>query len=202
MRIDISGHQIDVGNALSEHIRTRMEGEVAKYFDQAIEGGVVVSRKGHVFHVDASVHAGAGIMMRAAGSADEPYAAADQAIDRIAKRLRRYKRRLKDHHKAMTTAAQADAQYYVVAAEPENEELDGHDGEGAGAHPVIIAEQPTRILTMTPSAAVMALDLSDNPAFVFFNAAHGGINVVYRRSDGNVGWIDPQGAGSTGSSRS
>ena len=192
MRIEISGHQIDVGNALSEHIRTRMEGEVAKYFDQAIEGNVVVSRKGHVFHVDASVHAGAGIMMRAAGSADEAYAAADQAVDRIAKRLRRYKRRLKDHHKVMSSAAQAEAQYYVVAAEADDNDMDGQEAD-VGAHPVIIAEQPTRILTMTPSAAVMALDLSDNPAYVFFNAAHGGINVVYRRSDGNVGWIDPQG---------
>jgi ribosomal subunit interface protein len=191
MRIEISGLHIDVGDALTGHIRARMEGEVAKYFDRAIECGVVVSRRGHVFQVDASVHAGAGIVMRAAGSADEPYAAADQAIDRIAKRLRRYKSRLRDHHKQNGSAAEAPAQYYVIAAEADHDVGEDHD-EPAGSHPVIIAEEPTRILTMTPSAAVMALDLSEQPAVVFFNAAHGAINVVYRRSDGNVGWIDPQ----------
>lgn len=200
MRIEISGHHIDVGDALSGHIRVRMEGEVAKYFDRAIEGSVVLSRKGHAYQVDASVHAGAGIMMRAAGSADEPYAAADQAIDRIAKRLRRYKRRLKDHHKDNETTAQSMAQYYVVAAESEEDVGDDHD-EPVGHHPVIIAEEPARILTMTPSAAVMALDLSEQPAYVFFNAAHGAINVVYRRSDGNIGWVDPQVTGKQNSSK-
>lgn len=189
MRLDVTGHKLDVGDALSAHIRERMEGEVGKYFDRAIEASVVVSRHSHEFQVDASVHAGAGIVMRATGAAGEAYAAADQAIDRIAKRLRRYKRRLKDHHK-QNSGLEAVAQYYVVAAETD-EAGDGHD-EPAGSHPLVIAEEPTRILTMTPSAAVMALDLSEKPAVVFFNAAHGAINVVYRRSDGNVGWIDPQ----------
>jgi ribosomal subunit interface protein len=191
MRIDISGHNLDVGEALSAHIRGRIETEVAKYFDRAIEANVVVSRHAHAFQVDASVHAGAGIVMRASGLADEAYAAADQAIDRIAKRLRRYKRRLKDHHKQNDGGPETVAQSYVVAAGGDGEEGDEHD-EPAGIHPLIIAEEPTRILTMTPSAAVMALDLSDQPALVFINAAHGGLNVVYRRSDGNVGWIDPQ----------
>ena len=198
MRIAVSGHHIDVGDALSTHIRARMEGEVAKYFDRAIEGAVMLSRRGHAYQVETSVHAGAGIVMRAAGSADEPYAAADQAIDRIAKRLRRYKRRLKDHHKQNDGGVEATAQYYIVAAETDDEIGEDHD-EPAGSHPVIIAEEPTRILTMTPSAAVMALDLSQQPALVFFNAAHGAINVVYRRSDGNVGWIDPQTRAQTGS---
>ena len=196
MRIDISGHKLDVGDALSDHIRARMEGEVAKYFDRAIEGGVVISRQGHNFQVDASVHAGTGIMMRAAATASEPYAAADQAIDRIAKRLRRYKRRIRDHHKLNDSAAHVMAQHYVLAAEPD----DGADEveEPAGNHPVIIAEEPARILTMTPSAAVMALDLSEQPAYVFFNAANGALNVVFRRSDGNVGWIDPDGLDRSG----
>jgi ribosomal subunit interface protein len=192
MRIDISGLKIDVGDALSDHIRARMEGEVAKYFDKAIEGGVVVSRQGHNFQVDASVHAGSGIVMRAAATASEPYVAADQAIDRIAKRLRRYKRRLRDHHKMNSeSAAHVMAQHYVLAAEPDGGEDEVE--EPAGGSPVIIAEEPARILTMTPSAAVMALDLSERPAYVFFNAANGALNVVYRRGDGNVGWIDPDG---------
>ena len=193
MRIDISGHQIDVGDALSDHVRARIEGEVAKYFDQAIEGSVVISRTGHQFKVDASVHAGPGIVMHATATADEPYAAADQAVDRIAKRLRRYKRRLKDHHKSVDSAAQRTAQYYVVAAEPDDAATDDHE-EPAGSHPVVIAEEPAQILTMTPSAAVMALELSEKPALVFFNAANGAINVVYRRGDGNVGWIDSHNA--------
>lgn len=191
MRIDISGLKIDVGDALSDHIRARMEGEVAKYFDRAIEGSVVISRQGHNFQVDASVHAGPGIVMRATAATDEPYAAADQAIDRIAKRLRRYKARLRDHHKLDDTAAHVMAQHYVVAAEPD-EDWEERE-EPTGTHPVIIAEEPARVLAMTPSAAVMALDLSDQPAYVFFNAANGVLNVVYRRSDGNVGWIDPDG---------
>ncbi|MEZ5667402.1 MAG: ribosome-associated translation inhibitor RaiA [Alphaproteobacteria bacterium] len=193
MRIDISGHQIDVGEALSGHIRARIETEVAKYFDQAIESSVVVSRRGHEFHVDAAVHASAGITMRAAGAAEEAYAAADQAVDRIAKRLRRYKRRLKDHHKAAEANSHRVAQYYIVAAETEAD-ADADAEEPAGHHPVIIAEEPAKIMTMTPSAAVMALDLSEKPALVFFNAANGTLNVVYRRSDGNVGWIDPHSA--------
>ena len=193
MRIDISGHQIDVGDALSDHIRNRMDGEVAKYFEHAIEGSVVISRSGHQYKVDAAVHAGPGIVMHAAASADEPYAASDQAVDRIAKRLRRYKRRLKDHHKVVNQAFDRTAQHYVVAAEPDDEPGDDHD-EPAGANPVVIAEEPAKILTMTPSAAVMALDLSEKPALIFFNAANGAINVVYRRSDGNVGWVDSHGA--------
>ncbi|MGF1624088.1 MAG: ribosome hibernation-promoting factor, HPF/YfiA family [Alphaproteobacteria bacterium] len=199
MRIEVSGHHIDVGDALGAHIRARMEAEVAKYFDRAIEGAVLVSRSGHGYQVESSVHAGAGIVMRAAATADEPYAAADQAIDRIAKRLRRYKRRLKDHHKQNGGGVEAAAQSYVVAAEADDDVGEDHD-EPAGHHPVVIAEEPTRILTMTPSAAVMALDLSEQPAVVFINAAHGAINVVYRRSDGNVGWIDPQIPGRTGGS--
>jgi len=175
-----------VGDALRGHAKSRLVDTVAKYFDNALDSNIVFSRDGNDFRADISVHAGRGMVMQGRSSANDAYAAFDGALDRIAKQLRRYKKRIRDHHKG---AAAGDeiiaAQYAVIASEPDGETVPEDD------HPAIIAEMAHEIATLTVGEAVMRLDLADSPALMFRNRAHGGLNVVYRRADGNVGWIDP-----------
>lgn len=191
MQVSITGKQLDIGDALRSHVEDRLSDAVAKYFDHAIESAVVLSRegKGKLVRADISVHVGRGITVQGHGETEDAYGAFDVATDHIAKRLRRYKRRLRDHRKraSLAQASVLHAQQYVLS--------DGDDDaeEAAAAQPVVIAEMTTAIETMTVGEAVMRMDLADTPALVFQNSAHGGINVVYRRNDGNVGWIDPQG---------
>jgi ribosomal subunit interface protein len=203
MQLSVTGKQIDVGSALRLHIEKSLESAVAKYFDNAIEGAVVLAREGRLFRADISVHIGRGIMAQGHGEASEAYAAFDTAADRIAKRLRRYKRRLRNHHKNRVNAPETllASQYILAPEEDEDEDEDEDEGEGEGegedgdaCHPVIVAEMSTEIITMTVGEAVMRMDLAELPVMMFRNSAHGGFNLVYRRPDGNVGWIDPQGS--------
>jgi ribosomal subunit interface protein len=190
MQIKISGHQLDVGDSLRAHINDSLEATVEKYFGQAIDASVVLSRERFTVRADVSIHIGRDIYVRAHESADDAYAAFDVAAAHLGKRLRRHKRRLRDHHAARESAESARAQQYILAPyEPVGEDED-EAGE-KGDHPVIIAEDQTTIERLTVSEAVMRMDLADVPAMVFRNAGNGGLNVVYRRSDGNVGWIDP-----------
>ncbi len=132
-----------------------------------------------------------GIRLRSHEAAADTYAAFDMATEHLSKRLRRYKRRLRDHHtgKPRDEPTATVAQQYVLAPEPESE--DDHSDAAAGENPIVIAEATTEIESLTVSEAVMRMDLADLSAMVFHNAAHGGLNVVYRRADGNIGWIDP-----------
>lgn len=192
MQVSITGKQFDVGDALRRHVEDRLADTVAKYFDHAIDSTVVLSRvgRGKQIRADISVHARRGITVQGHGETDDAYSAFDAATDRIAKRLRRYKRRLRDHRKKSGGDGNGlMAQQYVLA------EADDQESEevAASAQPVVVAEMTTAIETMTVGEAVMRMDLADMPALVFQNSAHGGINVVFRRNDGNVGWIDPQG---------
>ena len=217
MHLSVKGKQLDVGDALRTHVDDSLTAIVGKYFGRPIEANVVFSREAHLFKADISVHVGRNILLQSNGEADEPYPAFDTAADKIAKRLRRYKRRLKDHHKhgdngAAEVAAlePMPASQYILEAEPEEIHIDGHDEDshdGAvaepGAHdghppPVIIAEMTTAIDTLTVSEAVMRMDLAELPALMFRNRAHGGLNMIYRRHDGNVGWIDPKGTEGAG----
>ena len=194
MQVTVKGKQLDVGDALRDHARQRLEDAVAKYFDQAIEASVVLSRDARRLRTDISVHVGRGILVEAHGVGDKAYTAFDSATDRIAKQLRRYKRRLRDHHRKSKSAEDAErlvAQQYILAA-PE-EDTDEHAEEPGSDRPVVIAEMTTEIENMTVSEAVMRMDLADQPTLVFRNFAHGEINVVYRRADGNFGWVDPAG---------
>ncbi|MGE0667754.1 MAG: ribosome-associated translation inhibitor RaiA [Sphingomonadales bacterium] len=191
MEIQVNGKQIDIGEALRKHVTDRIDERVSKYFDRAVDAHVTFSREAHLIRVDCSVHAGHAIVMQSHASGGEPYAAFDQALERIETRLRRYKRRLRNHH-AMSKAAAADlvaASSYVLEAETESSE------EPEDLQPLIVAETRTEIPTTTVGGAVMRLDLSDAPVMMFRNSAHGRLNVVYRRPDGNIGWIDPQGQG-------
>lgn len=190
MQITVTGKQLDVGNSLREHVEGRLVDAVAKYFEQALEAAVVFSSsaKGRLIRADISVHAGRNIRMQGRAEAADAYAAFDAALERIAKRLRRYKRRLRDHRKGATDDA-LPALKSVIA----DYNADKAEEDSADAQPVVIAEMTTAIETMTVGEAVMQMDLVDSSALMFRNSAHGGLNVVYRRRDDNIGWIDPQG---------
>ncbi len=194
MHLSVKGKQLDVGDALRSHVAESLNGVVGKYFGRPIEANVVFSREAHLFRADISVHVGRGILVQTIGEADEPYPAFDTACDKIAKRLRRYKSRLKDHHSASESSGEPyAAKKYILQAEDHSH--DSHDEEVVENHqPVVIAEMTTPIATLTVSEAVMRMELAELPAMLFRNRGHGGLNMVYRRTDGHVGWVDPQGS--------
>jgi ribosomal subunit interface protein len=195
MQLSVKGKQLDVGDALRTHVGKSLSRILEKYFGDAIEVTVTLSREGPHFRAVITAHVGRGIQLRAQGEADEPYPAFDTAADHLAKRLRRHKRRLRDHHKE--GAAQSEvlsAQQYVLdgtSAEPEAADADPE--MPVPDIPVIVAEMMTEIPSLSVSAAVMRMDLADLPALLFRNSSHRGLNMIYRCSDGNVGWIDPRG---------
>jgi ribosomal subunit interface protein len=186
MQLSVKGKQIDVGDALRNHVESQLNEIVGKYFSGTIDANVTFSREAHMFRADISVHAGRGILLQANASATEPYPAFDAAAARIGKRLRRYKKKIVDHHHETQRAADPTmANAFVLhGIEPE------HDEE-ANDNPVVVAEMTTPIDNLTVSEAVMRLDLGDLPALMFCNRAHGGLNMIYRRPDGNIGWVDP-----------
>ncbi len=190
MNLSVKGRQLDLGDALREHVAEKLDGVFEKYFGDAIEVAVTLSREAHLFRSQVQAHVGRGIQMQATAEADEIYAAFDASADRLAKRLRRYKRRLRDHHKGAADLESIPAQQYVLAAPTEEEDEEpASDGEA----PPIIAEMEGEVPELTVGEALMRLDLSDEPALMFRNRAHGGLNMIYRRRDGNVGWVDPRG---------
>lgn len=197
MQIIVKGKQLDVGESLRTHVETTLNTLVGKYFSNPLEATVVLSKQGHLFKADIQAHAGPGIVLQSYGDASEPYPAFEEAAEKIAKRLRRYKRRLRDQHQGAITAR--PARKYIIDTEVDEVADDavangGANGGANGAdahHPMIIAEMQTTIESLTVSEAVMRLDLGDLPALLFHNSAHGGLNMVYRRPDGNVGWVDP-----------
>lgn len=187
MKISVQGKQLDVGDALRERIESTVEQIAAKYFSNPIDATATLSRHGPGFRADVNVHVGKGIAVTSEGSGGDAHTAFDTAAERIDKQLRRYKRRLRDHHRGHSEQSLPAAQY-VLAAEtedgPEPESLDGWE-------PVVVAEMETTIEVLTVGEAVMRMDLASVPALMFRNRAHGGLNMVYRRPDGNVGWVDP-----------
>ncbi|MFZ1815209.1 MAG: ribosome-associated translation inhibitor RaiA [Rhizobiaceae bacterium] len=185
MSLRISGKHMNVGEALSQRINDRIEEAVRKYFEGGYEGQVTLEKSGGAYDCDCSVHLDTGVALQATARGHDATACFDDAAERIEKRLRRYKRRLKDHHGANAGRKMAEASYSVVAAPEEDEEIP------EDFNPLIIAESFTRLDTQSVAQAVMQLDLTDSPVVVFSNAASGEINVVYRRSDGNIGWVDP-----------
>mgnify|MGYP003858186655 CR=1 FL=1 len=193
MQLQISGRHVDLGESFRAHAENRLSDGVQKYLDRMTKVEVVVSKESHLFRVD--IHGNTGThthtVVNSKGNSTDIYAAFDQAADRLEKQLRRYKRRLTNHHDRNNDKevriAKFTAKKYVLRPEEENQEL-----EEQGA-PAVIAEKATEIETMTVSEAVMKMDLRDLPALMFFNSAHGRINVVYRRADGNISWVDPEG---------
>ena len=200
MNVQVSGKRVDVGDALRARIVDELAAGVGKYFERG--GGsaeVTVSRDGHQFCVDVVLVLASGQQIVARGLGGDAHAAFGIALTKVETRVRRYKRRLKDHHQAQGATRQAEDAAYLVLRAPSDEEveddgdwgLDGSAGDGAPSA-AIIAETQASVKTMTVSMAVMDLDLIDAPLVLFRNVAHGGLSVVYRRADGNIGWIDPE----------
>lgn len=195
MPFRVSGKNIDIGQALRARVNARIAEVTTKYFDGGFSGHVTIGKEGFGFRTDCVVHLDSGIVLEADALAADAYASADQAALRLEKRLRRYKHRLKDHQMARASdrphddrapdRAPASAPSYVIAA-PE------HDSEEEATqwNPVVIAESTAALKRLSVSEAVVELDISGTPVMVFRHAGHGRINLVYRRADGHIGWID------------
>lgn len=189
MTLQVTGKNLDVGDALRSYVVDKIEQTLDKYVGSSLSGHVRVEKQHGTFRTDCSIQLRSGLVLQSHGEAGDAYASADLALERLDKRLRRYKRRLKSHHGAQAAAiAQMRAPDYVIRS-GEQEEVEEPEGD----NPVIIAETQTVIHDLAVSDAVMRMDLSDAPFVIFRNAGHGRINVVYRRPDGNIGWIDPGG---------
>jgi ribosomal subunit interface protein len=186
MGLRISGKSIDIGDSLRGRVEARIAQAIGKYVDGGYDANVTVEREGSGFRSDATIHLDTGIVLKGEGSGQDAYLSFDTAAERIEKRLRRYKRKIKAH-KGAARGETIPAATYVIAAPDEETELAVDD------KPVVIAEEATNLATMSVGEAVMAMDLADAPVVVFRHAVHGGISVVYRRKDGNIGWIDPAG---------
>ena len=189
MQIHVSGKGVDVGEALRTHIESQLAEHIIKYIDRVTSVTVVVSREAHMFRVDITGNLGthSGLVVRSRGEAGDAHSAFDEALEKTTTQLRRYKRKLTNHHKSEADNVQEmprKGKKYTL--KPEVGEEDDHKNAG-----LVIAEQHTEIGTMTVSQAVMKMDLQDLPALMFFNSAHGRLNVVYRRNDGNIAWVDP-----------
>jgi ribosomal subunit interface protein len=182
MHLTVKGKQLDVGQALRTYVEEQLGAVTKKYFSDTVDATVFLSQDAHLYKANISVHVGRGIMLESTAEASEIYPAFDLAAGKIAKRLLKYKSRLRDHH--ANENVEELANQYVLNAEAETAD----EGE-----PAIIAEMPTHIGVMTVAEAVMYMDLADLPALMFRNSAHNGLNMVYRRADGNVGWVDPRG---------
>jgi ribosomal subunit interface protein len=192
MPFRVSGKNIDIGEALRARVNARIAEAMGKYFDGGYSGHVTVGKEGFGFRTECVIHLDSGIMLEAEGMAADAYASADQAAIRIEKRLRRYHRRLKGRPinradgVASALTPDVEAPSYVIAA-PQHE-----DGEDTGEfNPVIIAESTTALKQLSVSEAVMELDMTGAPVVVFRHAGHGRVNLVYRRADGHIGWVDP-----------
>ncbi len=195
MQITVSGKQVDLSDALRTRVALGLDAIAGKYFDHALEAHVTFSRARSFFTCDINVHAGRGLTLRGEGEAADANAAFDDAAEHIAKRLRRYRRRVRDHARdqAHRERPQAATQYVLRQTEEEGEHVNG-EVQTASTYATVVAEAPAEILVLTVSDAVMRMDLENQPVLMFRNSASGALNVVYRRSDGHVGWIDPSGA--------
>ena len=197
MKVQISGKHVDVGDALRSRISDELASSIGKYFERGGDADVVVSRTGHSFRVDCAVRLASGQGLESHALGGDAHSAFGGALTKIEARIRRYKRRLKNHHHP--TRDGEVARVTVLRAPDLDDESDGwdeigHDGFDGHEPPrgIVIAETQAPLKTMTVSAAVMEMDLTESQAVVFRNAAHGGLAVVYRRTDGNIGWVDPE----------
>jgi len=194
MQVQVTGKHVDVGEALRSRVSAEISSSIGKFFDR--EGGgadIVISRDGHSFRVDCAVTLASGQQLTTTGLGGDAHMAFDAASAKLQKRIRRYKNRLKDHHPQALARKAETAAYYVLQAPDAAGDEEDLDGDSTGfPEALVIAETETPIELMTVSMAVMELDLTESQTIVFRNAAHGGLSVVYRRPDGNIGWIDPE----------
>ena len=187
MTFRVSGKNLDIGEALRQHVVEKVEGTVTRYFSGSVGGHVVVTREGSGYRSDCTLRLSSGISLHAEGRAHEPYLCVDQAASKIESRLRRYKARLKGHASGSAANARGKvANYLIEAPGAEEEEPAG------GFNPVVVAEGTEDLKSLSVASAVAELDLTGAPVIVFSHAGSGRVNVVYRRRDGAIGWVDPQ----------
>ena len=185
MTLRVSGKNLDIGEALRHHVQEKVEATVARYFGGSVGGHVVMTREGSGYRSDCTLRLSSGVSLHAEGRAHEPYLCFDQAADKIERRLRRYKMRLKDHA-GVPGVGRGSVANYVMEPPHEEEEPAG------GFNPVVVAEGTDELKSLSVASAVAELDLSGAPVVVFQHAGSGRVNVVYRRRDGAIGWLDPQ----------
>lgn len=191
MTLRVSGKHMEIGDAFRGRIEDRVEEALGKYFQGGANGHVTVGKSKAGFTTDCVLNLDSGVMLQATGEAHDPQASFEAAAERIEKRLRRYKRRLKNHHTDEAASRVEQFAYRVLEAVPDEPD-DEEDMQGLDDYaPVVVAETRMNLTTVPVATAVLQLDLQDNPVYVFRNAASGAVNLVYRRADGNVGWIDP-----------
>ncbi|GFE64580.1 ribosome hibernation-promoting factor, HPF/YfiA family [Litoreibacter roseus] len=187
MRYQISGKQLDIGEALQTHVENELGEIVGKYAERPTDATIVFSKDAHEYVCEATVHLSTGLSTQAKAKNTEVYAAFDGCAEKMEKQLRRYKRRLKDHHKERSQPVElSEASSYILAGTDDSQEA-----EPESLQPVIVAEMETKIPSLSVGEAVMQMEIAETPVLVFRNEGNKGINVVYRRDDGNIGWIDP-----------
>ncbi|MEL7256610.1 MAG: ribosome-associated translation inhibitor RaiA [Pseudomonadota bacterium] len=187
MRYQISGKQIDIGSALQTHVENELNSVVEKYAERPTDANVIFSKSAAEFVCEATIHLSTGLTAQAKAHAHEIYAAFDQCSEKMEKQLRRYKRRLKDHHRQRSEPVElSEASAYILASDS-----NGEESEPDTLQPIIVAEMETQIPSLSVGEAVMQMELAGAPVLVFRNEGNDGLNVVYRRDDGNIGWIDP-----------
>ncbi|MCB1383703.1 MAG: ribosome-associated translation inhibitor RaiA [Notoacmeibacter sp.] len=190
MTLRISGKQMEIGDAFRIRIEDRIGEAVEKYFDGGFSGHVTVEKSGSRFDADCALHIDTGLVLQSTGRALDPQGAFEEAAEKLEKRLRRYKRRLKSHHRDASDQ-DMDIAYRIMAPVADEDEEVPEDYA-----PTIVAESTVSLAPMSVASAVIELDTKDSPVFVFRNSANDHVNIVYRRADGNIGWIDPS-AGSS-----
>ncbi len=184
MQLSVSGKHLDVGESLRAHVVDALSAAVERHFGSAIEGKTVFAHEGHRFRADVHVHVARGLVVQSHATASDPYVAFDAAIERLETRLKRYRGRFEARHRGSEEPAATQATAYVLADEPLGE-------DPVNGQPPIVAETTTDVLTLSVAEAVARMDLADQAFYLFYNRGHGGLNVVYRRPDGAVGWIEP-----------
>ncbi|MCW2573662.1 MAG: Sigma 54 modulation protein/ribosomal protein [Frankiales bacterium] len=190
MGLRVSGKNFSIGESLRGHVHERIENAAAKYFDGSVTGHVVVDHEGSGYRTDCMLHLASGMTLHSEGRAHEPYASFEQAADRLEARLRRYKTRLKGHHGTHASTQPMNAEtvsdYTIEPPGPDHAEEETY-------HPAVIAETTRALKEQPVSEAVRDLDLSGAPVLIFKHSTSGRVNIVYRRPDGNIGWLDPEG---------
>lgn len=188
MRYQISGKQIDIGEALQTHVQTELGEVVKKYAERPTDANIIFSRNAHEYVCETIVHLSTGLTAQAKAHATDIYAAFEMCCDKMETQLRRYKRRLKDHHRERSEPVEHfGASYNILASEDQ-----ANNAEPESLQPIIVAEMETKIPSLSVGEAVMQMELKGAPVLVFRNEGKEGLNVVYRREDGNIGWIDPE----------
>ncbi len=193
MEINVTGRKMNVGDALTTHVTNRLENIADKHFSRTIDATITFIKEGHLCRTDISFHANQGVNFQSRGETEDPYASFEEAAEKIEKQLRRYKRRLKNHNKQPGHEAVMELARDITIA-PENDESETAQNDAVEDQPIIIAENRREIPNVSVGDAAMLMDLADANAFMFRNTKSDILEVVYRRGDGNIGWISPGGS--------